>query len=483
MARGLAAPGPLIAAASIAAGIVVFAYGTDLIGAGAAMGALVVLALVVLIQLARTIDPAWLLSAGILSSMFAGRWGELGLGGPIGPHRVLLATGILAVLLRAPPVRDRPRLRLGPVHLAMAAAIAYAVISAIAAGTLGRSNSHFTLIDEFGALPFLMFAVAPVAFATQRQRMILLGSLVAAGAYLSVTALLEQLELYDLVVPSYITDPAVGTHFGRARGPFVEAAADGLALYACAVAAAIAFAVWRSPRPRWFAAAVLVLAPVGLLLTVTRSVWLAAVVGTVVAIGTTAGLRRFLVPVAVAGTLTVLATFALVPGLAQQARERQDDKAPIHERQNTTAAGLRMIGDRPLLGFGWDRANDHLEDYFRLDPDIPLTGGRAGFHNLFLNNAVNLGVVGFALWLLAGALAFGSAFTRTAEGDLRLWQVGLKAVLVTWIIVGLSTPASYIFSTMLLWTWAGVAAGLPDALPAARRRPARAPRPAPVPAT
>ena len=42
-----------------------------------------------------------------------------------------------------------------------------------------------------------------------------------------------------LVFPRYIVDPSVGLHFGRARGPFVEAAANGLAMCICAVAAAL----------------------------------------------------------------------------------------------------------------------------------------------------------------------------------------------------------------------------------------------------
>jgi hypothetical protein len=99
----------------------------------------------------------------------------------------------------------------------IAAALAYAVISAIFAGTIGRRAAIFVLIDDYGVLPFLMFAIAPVAFAAEKQRRILLGTLVATGAYLSLTAILEKLKLFDLVFPRYIADPQVGTHFGRAR--------------------------------------------------------------------------------------------------------------------------------------------------------------------------------------------------------------------------------------------------------------------------
>jgi O-antigen ligase len=463
VARTRAAWLSVAAAGLIGAGSVAFASRLGLLPHVAETTALVALAGVMLLCVSMTVDPAWTLSAGIVATMFAGRWQDIGIDVGLGPHRVLLAVGALAVLLRTPPARDRPRLELGAVHFVLAAATAYAVTSAILAGTAMRSTSQFMLLDDYGVLPFLMFLVAPLAFRTERQRTILLGSLIATGAYLGVTAVLEKLHLYDLVVPSYIGDPSIGTHFGRARGPFVEAGADGLALYACAVAAAIALAGRSARWQRSAAAGVVILAPVGLLLTVTRSVWIAGVAATVLAMVSTPGLRRFVVPAAVMGVAAVLVAFTVIPGLAQQANNREGDKSSVWERQNTTAAGLRMIAARPLVGFGWDRANDRLEPYFRMDPDIPLVGARAGFHNVYLQYGVSLGLLGLGLWLLGGALAVRGAFTGRTPPELRPWAVGLKAIVLAWVAVSLSTPASYVFSTVLLWTWAGVAGGPPGA--------------------
>ena len=84
--------------------------------------------------------------------------------------------------------------------------------------------------------------------------------------------------------PNYIIDPNVGLHFGRARGPFVEAVADGLSLYMCAVAAAIGLAVWRKP---WITLRVRhghrARGGLGILFTLTRAVWIGAAIGTIVA--------------------------------------------------------------------------------------------------------------------------------------------------------------------------------------------------------
>jgi putative inorganic carbon (HCO3(-)) transporter len=459
MTRRRAAPLTAIALALIAAGAAYFTFRLGFVRHDAVSITLAAVGAAVLVYLVLAVDPAWILSAGLVTTMFSGHWGELGLSTTASPHRILLVVGLLAVIARAPGARDRPPIEFRGVHFVLAAALGYALVSAFVAGTLSRSNAHFVLLDEFGLLPFLMFLVAPVAFATERQRRILLGSLVAVGGYLAVTAILERLKITELVFPRYINDPHVGTHFGRARGPFVEAGADGLALFACSVAAAVALTLWRRPWQRVCAAIVVVLAPVGLLLTVTRSVWLAAVVGTFVAVVTTPGLRRLAVPIAAFGVGAVLVAFALIPGVRDQVRERQSNKGSVQERQNTTAAGLRMIADRPLIGFGWDRGNDRIEPYFRLDPNIPLKGQAAGFHNVYLQYGVGLGVIGLGLWLLGIAMAIGGALGRDAPPTVRPWQVGLKAFIGAWAIVGLSTPGSYSFSTFLLWTWAGVAMG------------------------
>jgi O-antigen ligase len=461
----------LVPAALVLAGLAYFAREGELISATVGETALVVAALLVLLHLALTVDAAWLLSAGILSTMFAGNWGSLGLDLSVGPHRALLAVGILAVLLRAPPVRDRPSLHLDHVHFVMAAAVAFALMSAFVAGTLEGEKAQFVLLDQFGVLPFVLFAIAPIAFHTQRQRMILLGALVATGAYLSVSALLEKLELYDLLVPSYIGDPAVGAHFGRARGPFAESAAMGLALYACAIAAAIAVVVWKRPRARLFAAAVLVAAPIGALLTVTRAVWLAATVATALAFVTTPALRRFVLPVTAASVVGVLVAFTLIPGLAGDAERRQNDRTPVYDRQNTNAAGLRMVADKPFLGVGWDRPNAELEPYFRQSEDRPLTGGVAGLHNIYLYYAAGLGLIGFGLWLAALVLAFSRGLGPGGSARLTTWKIGLKAIAGAWLIVGVTSPAHYPFTTYIVWAWAGIAAGLPAVAAAARQAP------------
>ena len=68
------------------------------------------------------------------------------------------------------------------------------------------------MLDRLSLVGFVLFFVAPKAFREESDRHILLGTLVALGAYLGLTALFETVGPDALVVPDYISDPSVGTH-------------------------------------------------------------------------------------------------------------------------------------------------------------------------------------------------------------------------------------------------------------------------------
>jgi O-antigen ligase len=116
-----------------------------------------------------------------------------------------------------------------------------------------------------------------------------------------------------------------------------------------------------------------------------------------------------------------------------------------------------MVEARPFFGFGWDRAYNNTEPYFRLDPDIPLSGAGAGLHNVYLNYTASLGIVGMALWTLGVALAFGRAMVGRAPPRVVPWKLGMTAVFIAWFVVGLFSPGHYPFTAYLVWAWAGVA--------------------------
>jgi O-antigen ligase len=375
------------------------------------------------------------------------------MGIPVPFDRVLVLSGIASALVRE--WRERQALRTRPIDWLLVVVGGYALCSAVLAGTIDESSPRFNLLDRFSLVAFLAFFVAPFAFRDARDRQILLGTLVALGGYLGLTALIETVGPRSVLVPAYIDDPLVGIHFDRARGPFAEAAANGMILYACAIASVIAALTWRDRRLRGTAVAVAALCLLGTLLTVTRAIWIGTVAGTIIALLAARETRRYVPGAVVAGAAVVLVAFAAIPGLQAQAEERRENDRPVWARQNSNAAALRMLDEKPTFGFGWGTYRTESREYFRQAEDYPLVFIR-DVHNLYLGNAVELGLFGAGIWLFALVWAVGGGITRRGPPDLRPWKIGLLGMACMYLVVGSTTPLSFTLPTLLLWTWAGI---------------------------
>ncbi len=416
--------------------------------------------LVALAYLAWHTDPAWLMTGAIIASTFNSNWGALGLPGGIAPDRLLLLAGIVGLALRSPPASDRPRFRLRPVHGLLAATFCWALGSAIAAQTLGRTETLFFLLDRL-AVPFTVFALAPLAFRTPRHRAGFLAAFVAFGGYLGLTALFETIGPRALVIPHFIRDS--GFQHDRAQGPFLEATVNGVALYTCAVASAIAVATWRDRRRRVAAGAVLSLCVLGVLFTLTRSVWIAAVVASALTMALTPGLRRFLVPAAAVCASVVLLLLALVPTLDAKVTKRANNQLTVWERRNVDAAAIEMVSRRPLVGFGLGTFNDRNAEYFPLLDDVPqvvtVHTTQIAIHNVFLLFAVEQGLIGVTLLLASLLAAVGSAMLARGPPELRPWRAGLLAIAVYWVVAASFAPLGQVLPGMIVWLWAGIVLG------------------------
>jgi putative inorganic carbon (hco3(-)) transporter len=410
---------------------------------------LVVACVVAAVALAN--DPAWSFSGAIGASMFSGRWPELGV--PLPLDRMLFALGVAGLALRLPI--QRPRIRLRLVHWAIALAALFAIGSAYVGGALEDPEGRFALLDRFGLVPMLSFLLAPFVFDSPRRRAILIGVLAVCGAYLGVTALAEATHANALVWPRYILDPEVGIHVNRARGPFAEAEAFGLALGGCGVAALMLVAAPARPWMRPAGLLVCGLCIVGILVTLTRSVWVGAVVSGLATLVLARELRRFLIPAVIASALLVGGALATIPGLAAEVSSRRGQQSSVWDRLNSNAAAVRMLEARPLTGFGWNRFETESLPYYQLAFGYPLTSV-GEVHNVFLSNAAELGLIGGSLWLLALVVAVGAPLVRPPPPGLRHWRVALLAIATLWVVTANFAPLAQVFANLLLWTWAGV---------------------------
>jgi O-antigen ligase len=431
--------------------------------------------------------PAVTLSAAIALSIFSGSWGQLGLAGlPL--NRLLVALAFLEVLLRSPGAANLPPIKLRGLHLLMLMAIAYAVVSAVAYSTLGDSEAIFELVDVFGIAPFVAFIVAPAVFAGESERRLLLLVLAFLGLYLGLTAIFEIIGPHSLVFPAYIAESdELRPGVLRAGGPFQSPVGNGFALFACAVASLITWLNTRDRGLRFMVLAAGAIAMFGSFLTLERGVWIAAAGAAVTAAMITRTGRRWLLPGAAISALVIGVALLASSALSQKTSERVAAQQSVWDRQNQTAAGLRMIHAKPLAGFGWTRYEEESLDYFRQPADYPMTGYTPvvtiglpaevlPLHNTYLAYGVEIGLLGLGLWMLCWGLAVLISVATPGPSQLRPWKIGLLALAVFFLVIGLFDPHKQPFPMLLLLTWAGIAFG-PGPRPALRPRQARVPRP------
>ena len=409
------------------------------------------------IRLAASVDPAVVIGGGLMLTLFNSNWSHLGVPTSVAPDRMLLLAGSVLLLARVPAARDRPKLRIAKVHVAMAAVIAYGTVSALRVGSLSASSAVWGLVDRLGVLPFAMFVIVPMAFHDERRRSWLLAGFVAVGAYLGLTSVALMIGPHALVWPRYILDPNLGIHYGRARGPFLEATVNGLMMFGCAIAALIASRTWRTAAWRRVAIAVAGVCAFSLFLTLQRSVWIGGSVAVLVTMLLTPGLRRYVVGLAVVVIASVGVALAVDPGLALKAQARSSDQETVWQRQNIDVAAVNMIKANPLLGVGWNRFTGVDAQYAQVSPSYPFDITTTLIvHNVYLSYAAELGLIGLALWGLAFCLGVGGAIVRRGPPSLVPWRIGLLAIAIMWLVAALFSPLLNLPPNILLWAWAGV---------------------------
>ena len=411
-------------------------------------------ALPAVVYLALTVDPAATLTLGVVLTPFAGNWQQLGIPGVLAPDRLLIATTIVLVVLRAATGRGEPLPRPRPVHFVLALATLWVVCSALVSHTLFQRAPLLKIVEAYGIFPFLIFYLAPVIYTTRRKRQALLSALVVLGAYLGLTVVFELAGVNALVWPKYILNPNYGLHYGQGRGPFADAVANGMGLYVCALAACVAASGWRG-RARAAAGVVAGLCLVGTLLTLERSVWTGVAAGTLIALLTFARLRRFAIPVVVTTAIAVALALLLIPGLPGKVSARASDQESVWDRENLTVAALKMISARPLTGFGWSRFQATSAPYFQQSQNYPLTATDVDIHNFFLTYAVETGLIGLLLWLSGLLMGGFGALAIRAPPELVPWRMAFLALAVCFLFIANSVPPT-VFMNESFWLWAGV---------------------------
>ncbi|MGA8762809.1 MAG: O-antigen ligase family protein, partial [Candidatus Sulfotelmatobacter sp.] len=200
-------------------------------------------------------------------------------------------------------------------------------------------------------VPFALFHLAGIVFRDEKRlRQFEVFALVVL-AYLCFTSIAFLVNAKSLIYPRFILDESLGYHADRARGPLLQAVANGVSLNLLGILAVHAF---LRGRIRGLKAAVLLASvPVAILATMTRAVWI-SFAGTVVALVFRTHdrrLQRICAGVAVVAAVGLL----MVLSFDDQRRaltDRLEESGPVEFRKAVYTGGWQMFLEKPFTGWG-----------------------------------------------------------------------------------------------------------------------------------
>jgi O-antigen ligase len=396
--------------------------------------------------------------------------------GNIGPLPLTLDRLVLLGLLAAGAVQWRiGALRLRSLTSADWALMALLGVLLASAAISGQPDFSDGITSKWGRLlasfllPATLYFIVRQLVLSRRDWFWLLGSLVTLGAYLTATGIFEVAGVWALVYPRHITDPGLGIHFGRARGPELNSVSLGMQLTAAILCG---WMMLRQAPARWQQLLLLVVLPL-MALTVffayTRSTWL-GLAASAILVAALEIPRRWRLPAlsagAVAGLIVVIASWSQLLGLSREGTAAESEHS-VNQRKSFAYVSSQMFRDYPIFGVGFGRFHDQKLPYlsdrsqsFELESIRPLH-----HHNTLLSLLTETGLVGFAaftavlcVWARCG---YRMTRSRTAATWRRAQGVLMLALLTNYLCSAVFHDLTLIPSQhLLLFAVAGVTVNL-----------------------
>lgn len=308
----------------------------------------------------------------------------------------------------------------------------------------------WSIIASKFIVPFALFHIAVVVFRSAPTRRHFEIFILLVLAYLVFIALAFLLQAPSLIWPRFILDESLGFHADRARGPFLQAVANGVSLNMLGI---LVFALPRTYRK--FAWILWVVLPFAVLATMTRAVWISFVVS-MVALGYLFIQRRLQAVCVLVVVLGLLAGLALGFGdhsLKRALWDRTEERGPVQARMAVYSGAWEMFLERPFTG--WPAAHMYEELGRRMEGYHLRT---FYVHDTYLALLVEFGVPGLAFY----GILFCNLFRlrrRSPPGEpgavsalRKVWPLLLGVYLFNALFVDMA----YQFVIGLLFTVAGI---------------------------
>jgi O-antigen ligase len=338
------------------------------------------------------------------------RLGSIDLGINIRPDRVVLVA--LFLLFWAKYAASGKKVAWIREEKIMIAFFLILLLSCVVGGAIFASNNRYiSKLISFSLIPGLLFMIARRLDFDGRALRAMRTFFVIVAAYLAFTAVMEHLHVSALVFPKYILDSSVGIHFGRVRGPFVQAVVMGGAMTVIGL-----WILWYHFNVQKSFLTWVLFFPLmaGCYWTDTRGAWLQVAVSLMVLAILRNPLRK---PVRI---LFVLALAVYFSGVASKFSAYQTNlfnrrQLQVDDRVNIFHASWEMFLEKPVLGFGYGNFLKDSPAYFVQLEGVQLRGMGEGQHNTLLGLLSETGLAGTIPFCLIYFLFFKKLWQRYKE--------------------------------------------------------------------
>jgi O-antigen ligase len=329
------------------------------------------------------------------------------------------------------------------------------VLSLVSVMTQPFETKTWSVLAAKYIVPYVLFHIARYSFRDVSSQRLLERFGLIVLAYLCFIAIAFLVDAKELIHPRFILDPSLSIHIDRARGPFLQAVANGVTLNMLGL---LALNAYRQGRLNLFlGCGFLIALPAAILATKTRAVWLSFLVSAIVLawFNPDQKIRSLCRRLLLLGTVVVFIALSFI-AMGSSFQDRFEDRSPVEIRLAVYRAAWDMFLERPLLGWGVSRMPAELETRvsdFHLNQFV--------VHNTYLEILVEHGLLGLALYGWLVARLFGLGRVRSSrneknifmgEGFRRLWPI----LLGVYFVNGFFVVMNYQFVNGFLYTLAGM---------------------------
>jgi len=308
----------------------------------------------------------------------------------------------------------------------------------------------WSIIASKYIVPFALFHIAVLVFRSSSQRKHFEVFVIFALAYLVFIAIAFLADARSLIFPRFILDESLGFHSDRARGPFLQAVANGVSLNILGI-----LVIALSQKRRAIVSLLWLVLPLAILATMTRAVWISFAASAVLLGFRLVGrrLQAACALLAVTGLMIGLAIGFSNHSLKNALWDRTAERGPVDARLAVYDAGWTMFRDRPFTG--WSASGMYAELARRME-GYQLRSFYV--HNTYLALLVEFGVPGFILYGILFINLFRLSWRGPPEelgavASLRkVWPILLSIYLFNAFFVDMA----YQFVIGLLFTVAGM---------------------------